>query len=205
MKSARDQLKRFKKIQMLGNRDSITATNVDYDGAVEPETHTEAERGSAVSIPNDPEASSLKTVAVKLTKQDSSSESPANLKGQAAAMEEAEEVKGNAEDKAPTKTDSYDHAKYSADDQTAKEESDYSNDSKKESDNTEKTESSSHHISEEINSYERDLLPMTYILKGVRSMVSPDLLHALASCSQTDEIAIVDNEYPVDEIAIVDN
>merc|ERR1712212_845328 len=199
MKSARDELKRFKKIQMLGNRDSITATNEDYDGAVEPEVHTEAERGSVVNIANDPEAPSLKTVAVKLTKQDSSSGTPANLEGQAAAIGVAEEVKEKAEDKAPTKekaedkaptkTDSYDYAKYSANDQTAK----------KESDKIKETESSSHKLSEEINSYERDLLPMTYILKGVRSIVSPDLLHALASCSQTDEIAIVDNEYPVDE------
>merc|ERR1712212_223586 len=199
IKSARDELKRFKKIQMLGNRDSITATNEDYDGAIEPEVHTEAERGSVVNIANDPEAPSLKTVAVKLTKQDSSSESPADLEGQAAAIEEAEEVKEKAEDKAPTKTDSYDYAKYSANDQLAKKENDHSNDSKKESDKIKETESSSHQLSEEINSYERDLLPMTYILKGVGSIVSPDLLHALASCSQTDEIAIVDNEYPVDE------
>merc|ERR1712212_922649 len=199
MKSARDELKRFKKIQMLGNRDSITATNEDYDGAIEPEVHTEPERGSVVNIANDPEAPSLKTVAVKLTKQDSSSESPANLEGQAAAIEEAEEVKEKAEDKAPTKTDSYDYAKYSANDQTAKKENDHSNDSKKESDKIKETESSSHKLSEDINSYERDLLPMTYILKGVRSIVSPDLLHALASCSQTDEIATVDNEYSVDE------
>merc|ERR1712212_253788 len=199
MKSARDELKRFKKIQMLGNRDSITATNEDYDGAIEPEVHTEAERGSVVNIANDPEAPSLKTVAVKLTKQDSSSESPANLEGQAAAIEEAEEVKEKAEDKAPTKTDSYDYTKYSANDQLAKKENDHSNDSKKESDKIKETESSSHKLSEDINSYERDLLPITYILKGVGSIVSPDLLHALASCSQTDEIAIVDNEYSVDE------
>merc|ERR1712212_521731 len=194
-----DELKKFKKIQMLGNRDSITATNEDYDGAIEPEVHTEAERGSVVNIANDPEAPSLKTVAVKLTKQDSSSGTPANLEGQAAAIEEAEEVREKAEDKAPTKTDSYDYAKYSANDQLAKKENYYSNDSKKESDKIKETESSSHQLSEDINSYERDLLPITYILKGVRSIVSPDLLHALASCSQTDEIAIVDNEYPVDE------
>jgi len=46
----------------------------------------------------------------------------------------------------------------------------------------------------------KSMLPETYSLKGVRSIVSPDLLYALASAGWQDQLVITDSTFPLDEI-----
>ena len=44
-------------------------------------------------------------------------------------------------------------------------------------------------------------IPETYNLKGIRSLISPSLLHALASAGWEDDIAIVDSTFPADSLS----
>ena len=44
------------------------------------------------------------------------------------------------------------------------------------------------------------LIPKTYNLVGIRSLVSPRLLHALASAGWKEDIAIVDSTFPAESL-----
>ena len=43
-------------------------------------------------------------------------------------------------------------------------------------------------------------IPETYNLKGIRSLISPTLLQALASAGWEDDIAIVDSTFPAESV-----